>query len=68
MSGLIRDDAARDAMKKYGFDKLVIDETIKKLLEVFALPFKYSLSLSYVLFYVLFTFQIGLWRRWMVFY
>ncbi|KAL1223037.1 hypothetical protein V5N11_024523 [Cardamine amara subsp. amara] len=35
-SGLMRDDdTARDAMRMYGFDELVIDESIKALLEIY---------------------------------
>lgn len=32
--GLRREDAARDRMKEYGFEKRVINESIKQVLEV----------------------------------
>ncbi|VVB01604.1 unnamed protein product [Arabis nemorensis] len=35
MVGLMRDDAARDAMRSFGFDERVINETIKELLELY---------------------------------
>lgn len=37
--GLRRQDAARDRMKEFGFDKRVINESIKQVLKVFNFPF-----------------------------
>ncbi|KAL1207762.1 hypothetical protein V5N11_000494 [Cardamine amara subsp. amara] len=34
-TGLRREDAARDRMKEYGFEKHVIDKSIKKVLQVY---------------------------------